>query len=90
MDGTETVFRFGPMAEMDTVYETPDGRQCMLVWQGTGNGRPEPWSPIKDGGGALRVGYLVDGQPARDFRTADFDWVAAECLKPVGVYEGDD
>jgi hypothetical protein len=74
--------RHGPLASVGTIYETPDGRRCIVTFANRG---ADALSPVRNGRGELWVGYLLAGdvQPAR-FDDWERDWVAAELLRPVG------
>ena len=74
--------RHGPLASVGTIYETPDGRRCIVTFA---NGGAVALSPVRDGLGELWVGYLLagDAQPAR-FEDWERGWVPAELLRPVG------
>jgi hypothetical protein len=76
------IARHGPLASVDTVYETPDGRSCLVTFANRG---AEVLSPVRNDAGELWVGYLLDGdvEPLR-FEDWTRDWVAAELLRPVG------
>ena len=67
---------------MGTIYETPDGRRCIVTFANRG---ADSLRPVRNGAGALWVGYLLAG----DVQPAHFDdweraWVPAELLRPVG------
>lgn len=76
----------GPLASVDTVYETPDGRRCIVTFANRGT---DHLQPVRDRAGALWVGYLVEGdrQPVR-FDDWERGWVPAELLRPVGRLDG--
>jgi hypothetical protein len=72
----------GPLAAVGTIYEVPDGRRCIVTFANRGT---DVLSPVRNGVGALWVGYLLpgDAQPAR-FEDWERGWVPAELLRPVG------
>jgi hypothetical protein len=74
--------RHGPLASVGTIYETPDGRRCIVTFANRG---VDALSPIRNGLGELWVGYLLagDAQPVR-FDDWERGWVPAELLCPVG------
>ncbi|MET0460370.1 MAG: hypothetical protein ABW122_08710 [Ilumatobacteraceae bacterium] len=74
--------RHGPLASVGTIYETPDGRRCIVTFANRGT---DALNPVRNARGELWVGYLPvgDTQPAR-FDDWERDWVAAELLRPVG------
>lgn len=76
----------GPLASVDTVYETPAGRRCIVTFANRGTDRLQP---VRNDVGALWVGYLLDGdrEPAR-FDDWERGWVPAELLRPVGRLDG--
>jgi hypothetical protein len=74
--------RHGPLASVLTIYETPDGRRCIVTFANRGT---DALNPVRNDRGELWVGYLLDD----DVQPAHFDdwergWVAAELLRPVG------
>ena len=78
--------RHGPLASVGTIYETPDGRRCIVTFANRGG---EELSPVRNALGELWVGYLLagDAQPAH-FDDWERGWVAAELLRPVGDVGG--
>jgi hypothetical protein len=74
--------RHGPLASIGTIYETPDGRRCIVTFANRG---ADTLSPVRNRHGALWVGYLLagDAQPVR-FDDWERGWVPAELLCPVG------
>jgi hypothetical protein len=73
---------FGPLASLTTVYELPDGRQCVVTFANRGG---DVLMPIRNARGELWVGLLLAG----GVEPATFDewhrvWIAAELLRPVG------
>jgi len=72
----------GPLASLGTIYETPDGRRCIVTFANRG---ADALSPVRNGLGELWVGFLLagDAQPAR-FDDWERGWVPAEVLRPVG------
>ena len=74
--------RHGPLASVGMVYETPDGRRCIVTFANRGGAA---LNPVRNERGELWVGYLLDGdvQPA-SFDEWDRGWVPAELLRPVG------
>jgi hypothetical protein len=74
--------RHGPLSSVGTIYETPDGRRCIVTFANRGT---DALSPVRNAGGDLWVGYLLaDGaQPSR-FDEWERAWVPAELLRPVG------
>ena len=76
-----SVVRHGPLASMGTIYETPDGRRCIVTFANRG---ADALSPVRNRHGELWVGYLLagDAQPAR-FDDWERGWVPAELLRPV-------
>ena len=74
--------RHGPLAAVGTIYETPDGRRCIVTFANRG---ADALTPVRNGRGELWVGYLLAG----DIEPPHFDdwergWVAPELLRPVG------
>jgi hypothetical protein len=74
--------RHGPLASVGTIYETPDGRRCIVTFA---NRDADALSPVRNGRGELWVGFLLPG----DVQPGHFDeweraWVAGELLRPVG------
>jgi hypothetical protein len=67
---------------MLTIYETPDGRRCIVTFANRG---ADALNPVRNDRGELWVGYLLDGdeQPPH-FEDWERGWVAAELLRPVG------
>jgi hypothetical protein len=72
----------GPLASVETIYETPDGRRCIVTFANRG---ADVLSPVRNGHGDLWVGYLLadDVQPGR-FEDWERGWVAPELLRPDG------
>jgi hypothetical protein len=81
-EGWTSAVRHGPLASMLTIYETPDGRRCIVTFASRG---ADVLNPVRNDRGDLWVGYLLDGdeQPPR-FEDWERGWVAAELLRPVG------
>lgn len=81
-DALPSAVPHGPLADVDTVYETPRGRRCLVTFANRGT---EALLPVRNARGELWVGYLLDGDraPAR-FDDWERAWVAAELLRPVG------
>ena len=75
----------GPLASVGTIYQTPDGRRCIVTFANRGGCA---LVPVRNGVGELWVGYLLagDAQPA-SFDEWERDWVPAELLRPVGEVE---
>jgi hypothetical protein len=75
--------RHGPLASTGTIYETPDGRRCIVTFANRG---ADVLSPVRNGRGELWIGYLLAGdvQPTR-FDDWERAWVAPELLLPVAV-----
>jgi hypothetical protein len=73
--------RHGPLASVGTIYETPDGRLCIVTFANRGS---DALSPVRNGLSELWVGYLLAGgaQPAH-FDDWERAWVPAELLRPV-------
>ncbi len=67
---------------METIYETPAGRRCIVTFANRG---ADALSPVRNEVGELWVGYLLTGdvQPTR-FDDWERGWVPAELLRPVG------
>jgi len=80
-----SIMRFGPLASVNTVYETYDGRRCVVTFHNRG---ADVLSPVRNAHGDLWVGYLLDdgSQPAR-FEDWDRGWVAPELLRPIGALD---
>lgn len=78
--------RFGPLASVDTVYETDAGRRCVVTFHNRG---ADVLSPVRNVHGDLWVGYLLDDdqEPVR-FEDWERGWVAAELLRPAGRLDG--
>ncbi len=80
-----TSLRHGPLAAVGTVYETSEGRRCVVTFANRGT---EALSPVRNDRGDLWVGYLLadDREPERfdDWQRA---WVAPELLRPVGRFD---
>ena len=74
--------RHGPLASVGTIYETPDGRRCIVTFANRGT---EALTPVRNGRGDLWVGFLLagDAQPST-FDDWERGWVAPELLRPVG------
>lgn len=79
----------GPLSRTTTIYETPEGRHCCVVFHGGNN---TGMSPLKRGADdCLRVGYLGPNDLDLPWSDTEFDWIAPELLKPVGdLYPGED
>ena len=71
----------GPLAAVGTIYETPDGRRCIVTFANRG---ADVLSPVRNARGDLWVGYLLDDgtEPAR-FDDWERGWVPAELLRPL-------
>jgi hypothetical protein len=71
----------GPLSSVDTVYEIPDGRRCVVTFANRGT---DTLRPIRNDLGELWVAFLLPGdiEPAR-FDDWERGWVAAELLRPV-------
>src|SRR5262245_47072941 len=50
--------RHGPLASFGTIYETPDGRRCIVTFANRG---ADTLSPVRNGRGELWVGLLLAG-----------------------------
>ncbi len=72
----------GPLAAVGTIYETPDGRRCVVTFANRGG---DALSPVRNERGDLWVGYLLAGdeQPKR-FDDWEREWLPAELLRPAG------
>ena len=81
-DPLPSSLRHGPLSSAVTVYETPDGRRCVVTFANRG---AEVLSPVRNDDGDLWVGFLLAGdtEPTR-FEDWDRAWVPAELLRPVG------
>jgi len=82
-EGPPPAVRHGPLATTGTIYETPDGRRCIVTFANRGGAALRP---VRNSDGELWVGYLLAG----DVQPAHFDdweraWVAPELLLPVGA-----
>ncbi|MGD9793323.1 MAG: hypothetical protein AB7V43_07555 [Acidimicrobiia bacterium] len=76
-----SIMRFGPLASIDTVYETYDGRRCVVTFHNRG---ADVLSPVRNAHGELWVGYLLaDGSEPTRFEDWDRGWVAPELLRPM-------
>ena len=74
--------RHGPLASIDTVYETLAGRRCLVTFANRG---ADTLTPVRNDRGELWVGYLLDGdRPPARFDDWERGWVAPELLRPVG------
>jgi hypothetical protein len=73
--------RHGPLASVDTAYETIDGRRCLVSFANRG---ADVLSPVRNDRGHLWVGYLLDGdvEPTR-FEDWERGWIPPELLRPV-------
>ena len=72
--------RHGPLASVGTIYETPDGRRCIVTFANRGT---DALLPVRNARGELWVGYLLPGDVEPDrFEDWERDWVAAELLRP--------
>jgi hypothetical protein len=78
--------RFGPLSSVSTVYETVDGRRCVVTFANRG---ADALSPVRNELGELWVGFLLDGdrQPER-FEDWERAWVAPELLRPAARLHG--
>jgi hypothetical protein len=73
---------YGPLASLGTVYETPDGRRCIVTFANRG---ADVLKPVRNDRGDLWVGYLLaDGSEPVAFDEWERGWVPAERLRPVG------
>jgi hypothetical protein len=74
--------RHGPLASLDTIYELPDGRRCIVTFANRGSA---VLNPVRNARGELWVGYLLaaDAEPEH-FDDWERGWVPAELLRPVG------
>lgn len=81
-DPLPSSLRHGPLSSAATVYETPDGRRCVVTFANRG---AEALSPVRNDDGDLWVGFLLpDGGEPERFEDWDRAWVPAELLRPVG------
>jgi hypothetical protein len=72
----------GPLASPRTVYETPDGRRCIVTFANRG---AVVLSPVRNARGELWVGYLLDdGTEPAGFDDWERGWVPPELLRPIG------
>jgi len=80
--GLASAVPHGPLASLGTIYETPDGRRCIVTFANRGG---DVLRPVRNARGDLWVGFLLpDGtEPAR-FDDWERAWVPAELLRPVG------
>ena len=78
--------RHGPLSSPATVYETPDGRRCVVTFANRGT---DTLNPVRNGSGELWVGFLLVGDREPDrFENWERAWVPAELLRPVGSLDG--
>jgi hypothetical protein len=72
----------GPLSSLTTVYETPDGRRCVVTFANRGS---DELAPVRNALGHLWVGYLLDGDEEPDgFDDWERAWVPPELLRPAG------
>jgi hypothetical protein len=74
--------RHGPLGSVDTIYEMPNGRRCVVTFANRGT---DVLTPIRNERGELWIGHLLhnDTEPAC-FDDWEREWVPAELLRPVG------
>ncbi|MFT3851864.1 MAG: hypothetical protein QM733_03865 [Ilumatobacteraceae bacterium] len=76
-----TAVAHGPLSSVDTIYELPDGRRCVVTFANRGT---DTLAPVRNQIGELWVAFLQPGdvEPAH-FDDWDRAWIAAELLRPV-------
>ena len=81
-DVLPSAVRHGPLSSVATIYETPDGRRCIVTFANRGADR---LTPVRNAAGELWVCFLLagDAQPDR-FDDWERAWVAGELLRPAG------
>lgn len=81
-DEPPVVAGLGPLASVSTVYETPEGRRCVVTFANRGG---DVLQPVRNAQGHLWVGYLApDGSQPPRWDEWERGWAAPEVLRPVG------